>query len=90
LPNSVLQARPEHSQLLSISNAAGGGFTFAAFQLRSLGILPFGASNTITAAVTFVTAPGGDPNDLSSVKLPWGQTKEADCYIFTFFIITIH
>jgi hypothetical protein len=65
-------------------------FTFAAFQLRSLGILPFGASNTITAAVTFVTAPGGDPNDFSSVKLPWGQTKEADYYIFTSFIITIH
>jgi len=47
----------------------GSGFTLAAFQLRSFGILPFGASNTITAAVTFVTTPGGDPNDFSSVRL---------------------
>jgi len=47
----------------------GSGFTLAAFQLRSFGILPLGASNTITAAVTFVTAPGGDPNDFSSVRL---------------------
>jgi hypothetical protein len=76
--NSVQQARPEHSQLLSIHITAGSTFTFAAFQLRSLGILPFGASNTITAAVTFVTAPGGDPNDFSSVKLPCGYAKEAD------------
>jgi hypothetical protein len=60
-------------------STADSGFTFAAFQLRSLGILPFGASNTITAAVTFVTAPGGDPNDFSSVKFPWGYSKEADC-----------
>jgi hypothetical protein len=76
--NSILQARPEHSQLLSIHTAAGSAFTFAAFQLRSLGILPFGASNTITAAVTFVTAPGGDPNDFNSVKLPWGYAKQTD------------
>jgi hypothetical protein len=76
--NNALQARPEHSQVLSIHIAADSRFTFAAFQLRSLGILPFGASNTITAAVTFVTAPGGDPNDFSSVKLPWGYAKEAD------------
>ena len=43
---------------------------FAAFQLLSLGILPFGASRTITAAVTLTTAAGGEPNDLSSVRLP--------------------
>jgi len=54
--------------------------TFAAFQLRSLGILPLGASNTITAAVTFVTAPGGDPNDFNSVRLACGYAKEAGCY----------
>lgn len=42
--------------------------TLADFQLRSLGILPFGASKTITAAVTLVTAPGGEPNDFSSVR----------------------
>lgn len=42
--------------------------TFPAFQLRSLGILPFCANNTITAAVTFITTPGGDPKDFNSVK----------------------
>lgn len=40
----------------------------ADFQLLSLGILPAGARRTITAAVTFVTAPGGEPNDFNSVK----------------------
>lgn len=44
--------------------------TLAAFQLRSLGTLAAGASSTITAAVTLVTAPGGEPNDFSSVKFP--------------------
>lgn len=42
--------------------------TLPAFQLRSLGILPFCANNTITAAVTFITTLGGDPNDFNSVK----------------------
>lgn len=42
--------------------------TLAAFQLRSFGTLPCGARRTITAAVTLVTAPGGDPNDFSSVR----------------------
>lgn len=32
---------------------------FACFQLLSFGILPLVAISTITAAVTFVTAPGG-------------------------------
>lgn len=43
--------------------------TLAFFQLRSFGIFPLGASKTITAAVTFVTAPGGEPNDFNSVRL---------------------
>jgi len=38
-------------------------------QLLSLGIFPFLDCNTRTAAVTFITAGGGDPNDFSSVKL---------------------
>jgi hypothetical protein len=42
--------------------------TFPAFQLRSLGIRPSGDNRTITAAVTLVTASGGEPNDFSSVK----------------------
>jgi hypothetical protein len=64
-------------KLHQIHIAAGSSLTFAAFQLRSLGILPLGASNTITAAVTFVTAPGGDPNDFSSVRLACRYMKEA-------------
>jgi len=44
-------------------------YTLQAFQLLSLGTFPFLACNTITAAVTFITGNGGDPNDLSSVKL---------------------
>ncbi len=40
-----------------------------AFQLRSFGILVGGDNNIITAAVTLVTAAGGEPNDFSSVKL---------------------
>lgn len=43
--------------------------TLAAFHERSFGILPFGARRTITAAVTLDTPCGGDPKDLSSVKL---------------------
>lgn len=42
--------------------------TLAAFQLLSFGIFPPGAKRTITAAVTFVTAPGGEPKDFNSVK----------------------
>jgi len=64
------------------------GFTLAAFQLRSFGILPFGASNTITAEVTFVTAPGGDPNDFSSVRLACEYEKEVGYLIHTLFITT--
>ena len=41
----------------------------AAFQLLSLGTLPWGANNTITPPVTFTTAVGGEPNDFSSVRL---------------------
>ena len=46
--------------------------TLAAFQLLSFGI--FGAlldSRTMTAAVTFTTAAGGEPNDFNSVRLPY-------------------
>jgi len=43
--------------------------TLQAFQLLSFGIFPFLDCNTRTAAVTFTTADGGDPNDFSSVKL---------------------
>lgn len=43
--------------------------SLAPFQVRSLGILLAGARRTMTAAVTFTTAGGGLPNDLSSVKL---------------------
>ena len=39
------------------------------FHDRSLGTLPPGANKTITAAVTLVTAAGGEPNDFSSVRL---------------------
>ena len=39
------------------------------FQLLSFGIFPLGAKSTMTAAVTFTTAPGGEPKDFSSVKL---------------------
>lgn len=41
----------------------------AFFQLLSFGTFPPGAKRHITAAVTFVTAVGGVPKDLSSVKL---------------------
>ena len=44
---------------------------FAAFQLLSFGTLPPGASKHITAAHTFTTAGGGEPNDFNSVKLFW-------------------
>lgn len=54
-------------------------YTFAAFQLRSLGTFPLGASKTITAAVTLVTAPGGEPNDLSSVRLALFRVFKASC-----------
>lgn len=53
--------------------------TLAAFQLRSLGILPFCANNTITAAVTLVTTPGGDPNDFNSVKFDLFNVFNASC-----------
>ena len=43
--------------------------TLAAFQLLSLGILPLGASSTMTAAATLITADGGEPKDFNSVKL---------------------
>jgi hypothetical protein len=43
--------------------------TLQAFQLLSFGTFPFLACKTKTAAATFATAAGGDPNDLSSVKL---------------------
>uniref|UniRef100_A0A1A9ZDH3 Uncharacterized protein n=1 Tax=Glossina pallidipes TaxID=7398 RepID=A0A1A9ZDH3_GLOPL len=39
----------------------------AAFHERSLGNLPPGDKSTITAAVTLVTIPGGEPNDFSSL-----------------------
>lgn len=39
-----------------------------ALQLRSLGILPRGASSTVTAAVTLITADGGLGKVLSSVR----------------------
>uniref|UniRef100_A0A1B0BD91 Uncharacterized protein n=1 Tax=Glossina palpalis gambiensis TaxID=67801 RepID=A0A1B0BD91_9MUSC len=39
----------------------------AAFQERSLGNLPPGDKSTITAAVTLVTIPGGEPNDFNSL-----------------------
>lgn len=52
---------------------------FACFQLLSFGIFPFVAINTITAAVQFVTAPGGDPNDFSSVKLFLFNVFNASC-----------
>ena len=47
----------------------------APFQVRSLGILLAGARRTITAAVTFTTAGGGFPNDLSSVRLAYKIEK---------------
>ena len=74
--------------LFYIQTAVGSGFTLAAFQLRSFGILPLGASNTITAAVTFVTAPGGDPNDFNSVRLACEYAKEIGHLIHTSFITT--
>jgi hypothetical protein len=42
---------------------------FALAHDRSFGIFPFCANSTMTADVTLMTAGGGDPNDLSSVKL---------------------
>lgn len=45
--------------------------TLEAFQLRSLGIRPWGASSTRTAAETLVTIAGGLGNVLSSVKFNW-------------------
>lgn len=45
----------------------------AAFQLRSFGTLPRGASRTITAAVTLVTAFGGLGNVFSSVRFTWNK-----------------
>ena len=42
----------------------------AAFQLRSLGTLPPGASKYITAPITITTAARGEPNDFNYVKLP--------------------
>jgi len=53
--------------------------TLAAFQLRSFGTLPAGAKRTMTAAVTFVTAPGGEPNDFSSVKFALFKVFRASC-----------
>lgn len=43
--------------------------TLQAFHDLSLGIFPFLANNTSTAAVTLTTASGGDPNDFNSVRL---------------------
>ena len=48
---------------------------FAAFQLLSLGILPFGANKHITADVTLITAGGGEPKDFNSVRFPWNNGK---------------
>jgi len=41
----------------------------AAFQERSFGTFPFGASRHMTAETTLTTAFGGEPNDFNSVKL---------------------
>ena len=43
--------------------------TLALFHDRSFGILLAGVMRIMTAAVTFTTAGGGLPNDLSSVRL---------------------
>ena len=44
--------------------------TFALAQDLSFGTFPLWVTiRTITAAVTFTTAPGGEPNDFNSVKL---------------------
>lgn len=43
----------------------------AAFQLRSLGTRPQGASRTITAAATLITAAGGFGKAFSSVRFTW-------------------
>lgn len=45
----------------------------AAFQERSFGTLPPGAIRHMTAAVTLTTAAGGEPKDLSSVRLFYKQ-----------------
>ncbi len=42
---------------------------FALAQDRSLGIFPLVANKTMTAAVTLMTAGGGDPKDFNSVRL---------------------
>lgn len=47
-----------------------------AFQLRSLGIRPWGANRTRTAAETLVTIAGGFGNVLSSVKFSWKGQRE--------------
>ena len=42
---------------------------FALAQDRSFGIFPLVANKTMTAAVTLMTAGGGDPKDFNSVRL---------------------
>lgn len=55
--------------MYEISNFVNNNHTLQFFQLLSFGTFPFLDCNTNTAAVTFITANGGDPNDLSSVIL---------------------
>lgn len=47
-------------------------YILAAFQLRSLGIRPWGASKTKTAAATLATMVGGLGKVRISVRLSWG------------------
>lgn len=49
--------------------------TLAAFHPRSLGIRPHGASSTITAAVTLITASGGFGNVFNSVRFTYKKQR---------------
>lgn len=50
---------------------------FPTFHDRSFGIFPFFENKTITAAMTLITAGGGEPNDFNSVKLFLSSVSKA-------------
>ena len=66
-------------QLKHYRNHTFAIMAFALAQDLSFGTFPLCAIRTITAAVTFTTAPGGDPKDFNSVRFDLFKVFNASC-----------